>query len=98
MLCHVEQQQQPWASRNFGAAAAAAAAPAATAAEGPSVFSIAMMTELQSQEARRQELTPKAQRVPRRQEGVAPVMLLRLRENLARRANSASKPSSIRPT
>ena len=97
MLCHVEQQQQPWASRNFGAAAAAAA-PAATAAEGPSVFSIAMMTELQSQEARRQESTPNAQRVPRRQEGVAPVMLLRLRENLARRAQSASKPSSIRPT
>ena len=97
MLCHVEQQQQPWASRNFGAAAAAAA-PAATAAEGPSVFSIAMMTELQSQEARRRELTPKAQRVPRRQEGVAPVMLLRLRENLARRAQSASKPSSMRPT
>jgi len=58
----VEQQQQPWASRNFGAAAAAA--PAAAAAEGPAVFSIAMMTELQSQAARRQELTPQAQRVP----------------------------------
>ena len=41
-----------------------AAAPAAAAAEGPAVLSIAMMTELQSQEARRQELTPQAQRVP----------------------------------
>jgi hypothetical protein len=55
------EQQQPWASNNVGAGVAARAA---AAAEGPAFFSIAMMTELQSQEARRQELTNKAQRVP----------------------------------
>ena len=57
---HVEQQQ-PWASNNVGAGVAARAA---AVAEGRAFFSIAMMTELQSQEARRQELTNKAQRVP----------------------------------